>query len=122
MNPQPAPRPSIACSAVVRPHADRRRALRAGTIILAAGLLLAGCTSGPAAPPLWVAEEGLVFCYATIADPDCSKMAVPGAGPRLIAVAPRLTFVPLDPSAPPSRAGGPVALPGARQPVPGGAT
>lgn len=63
-------------------------------IVLAAGLLLAGCTREPEAPSLWVAEPGLVFCYATIADPDCGKAPVPGAELRLIAVAPSLTFAP----------------------------
>jgi hypothetical protein len=52
-------------------------------------LLLAGCA--PAAPH-WVAEAGAVYCYRTIADPDCYRQPRAGAERRLIAAAPQLFF------------------------------
>jgi hypothetical protein len=58
-------------------------------------LLLAGCAPPPDAP-LWRAERGLVWCYATIAAPDCHRRPRPGAEDRLIAVAPELRFTPRD--------------------------
>ena len=53
-------------------------------------LLLAGCA--PAAPH-WVAEPGAVYCYRTIADPDCYRQAIASAERRLIAAAPQLYFM-----------------------------
>jgi hypothetical protein len=63
---------------------------------LVALLLLAGCAPPSQPPaPLWRAERGLVWCYATIAAPDCFRRPQPGAEDRLIAVAPQLRFTPL---------------------------
>jgi hypothetical protein len=57
-------------------------------------LLLAGCA--PAAPRSlpWLAEPGLVYCYRTIADPDCHRQPRAGAERRLIAAAPQVYFTP----------------------------
>jgi len=57
-------------------------------------LLLAGCAPPPPQAPLWRAERGLVWCYATIAAPDCHRQPQPGAADRLIAVAPEVRFTP----------------------------
>ena len=51
--------------------------------------LLAGCA--PTAPH-WVAERGAVYCYRTIADPDCHRQPEAGAERRLIAAAPQVFF------------------------------
>ncbi len=58
-------------------------------------LLLAGCAA-PAAPRSlpWLAEPGLVYCYRTIADPDCHRQPQAGAERRLIATAPQVFFTP----------------------------
>jgi hypothetical protein len=61
---------------------------RLGVVAL---LLLTGCAA-PQPAPLWVAEPGLVYCYATLAAPDCFRQPQPGAERRLIAVAPRRYF------------------------------
>jgi hypothetical protein len=58
-------------------------------------LLLAACAAPQPRAPLWRAERGLVWCYATIAVPDCHRRPQPGAADRLIAVAPELRFTPL---------------------------
>ena len=60
-------------------------------------LLLAGCASEPELPRLWLAERGLVWCYRTLADPDCYPRPLAGAERRLIAVAPQIYFTPRDP-------------------------
>jgi hypothetical protein len=62
---------------------------------LAALLLLAGC----APAPLWQAERGVVWCYRTLAAPDCYRRPLPGAERRLIAVAPGVYFTPTAASA-----------------------
>ena len=61
---------------------------------LAAVMVLAGCA--PAAPgtSLWQAERGVVWCYRTLAAPDCYSQPLPGAERRLIAAAPELYFTP----------------------------
>jgi hypothetical protein len=64
---------------------------------LAVLLLLAGCAAEPESPPLWLAERGLVWCYRTLADPDCYRRSLAGAEHRLIAAAPQLYFTPRDP-------------------------
>jgi hypothetical protein len=58
-------------------------------------LLLAACAAPQPRAPLWRAERGLVWCYATIADAECHRRPLPGAEGRLIAVAPELRFTPL---------------------------
>ena len=71
-------------------------------LAILATLLLVGCVGDPSDrnADLWVAEPGLVFCYVTLADPDCTSAPVPGADVRLIAAAPQLTFSPqADPGA-----------------------
>ena len=67
-------------------------------------LLLPGCATGPE-PSLWLAERGLVWCYRTLADPDCYRRPLAGAEHRLIAVAPQLYFTPRDPRSLPIPAG-----------------
>ena len=57
-------------------------------------LLLTACAAPPAPAPLWRTERGLVWCYATIAAPDCHRRPQPGAEGRLIAVAPEVRFAP----------------------------
>jgi hypothetical protein len=66
------------------------RILRALTAVV----LLAGCA--PAAPgtSLWLAEPGVVWCYRTLAAPDCYARPLPGAERRLIAAAPEVFFTP----------------------------
>ncbi len=66
---------------------------------LFAVLLLAGCAPATPRSPPWLAEPGLVYCYRTIADPDCHRQAVAGAERRLIAVAPQLFFTPVTAAA-----------------------
>ncbi len=61
---------------------------------LAAVLSLAGCAPAPAAP-LWLAERGVVYCYRTIADPDCYRQPLFGGERRLIAAAPQIFFTPV---------------------------
>lgn len=74
--------------------------MKVAPAIVAIGILLAACTNEEASPPtLWTAEPGLVFCYSTLADPDCAPAAEPGAEQRLIAVAPDLIFIPIPPAA-----------------------
>jgi hypothetical protein len=63
---------------------------RLGVVAL---LLLAGCAAPPPVP-LWVAEPGLVYCYATLAAPDCFRQPQPGAERRLTAAAPKTFFKP----------------------------
>jgi hypothetical protein len=60
-------------------------------------LPLAGCAAEPERPPLWLAERGLVWCYRTLADPDCHRRPLAGAERRLIATAPQIYFTPRDP-------------------------
>ncbi|HSA79427.1 MAG TPA: hypothetical protein VLE23_01310 [Geminicoccaceae bacterium] len=39
-------------------------------------LLLTGCAAEPESPPRWLAER-LVWCYRTLADPDCYRRRSP---------------------------------------------
>ncbi|HEX5795120.1 MAG TPA: hypothetical protein VFY19_04705 [Geminicoccaceae bacterium] len=55
--------------------------------------LLAGC----AEPELWRAERGAVWCYRTLAAPDCHPVPLPGEEDRLIAAAPQVYFAPVIP-------------------------
>ena len=65
------------------------------THLLMTLLPLAGCApAAPHAPP-WLAEPGLIYCYRTIAEPDCHRQPQVGAGRRLIAAAPQLFFTPV---------------------------
>jgi hypothetical protein len=63
-------------------------------------LLLAGCGAPEPPAPLWLAERAVVWCYATLAAPDCYRQPQPGAERRLIAAAPQVVFTPLG-AAPP---------------------
>jgi hypothetical protein len=63
-------------------------------------VLLAGCAA-PEPPPLWLAEDGVVWCYRTLADPDCYRRPLAGAEHRLTAAAPQIYFAPRDPRSPP---------------------
>jgi hypothetical protein len=56
--------------------------------------LLAGCAPEP---KLWLAERGVVWCYRTLADPECHRFPVPGEEDRLIAAAPQVYFTPALP-------------------------
>jgi hypothetical protein len=56
--------------------------------------LLAGCASEP---ELWLAERGAVWCYRTLAAPDCHPVPLPGEEDRLIAAAPQVYFAPVIP-------------------------
>jgi hypothetical protein len=71
----------------------------AGLLALALGspVLLAGCAERDAERhvPLWLAEQGKIYCYRTLADPDCHASLQPGAGTRLIAIVPQVYFRPL---------------------------
>jgi hypothetical protein len=55
--------------------------------------LLAGCAAPE--PPLWLAERGVVWCYRTLAEPDCYRVPLAGAEHRLIAAAPQVFFTPV---------------------------
>ena len=70
--------------------------LRAACLLL----LLAGCAAPAPRAPLWLAERGVVWCYATLAAPDCYRQPQPGAERRLIAAAPQVVFTPLGAAAP----------------------
>ena len=67
-------------------------------------LVLAGCAAEPEPPPLWLAERGLIWCYRTLADPDCHRRPLAGAERRLIATAPQVYFTPRDPRSLPAPA------------------
>ena len=58
-------------------------------------LLLAGCAPATPRSLPWLAEPGLVYCYRTIAEPDCHRQPLAGAERRLIAPAPRVYFTPV---------------------------
>jgi hypothetical protein len=62
--------------------------------LLIALLLLAGCHSAPPRAPAWLAEPGMVYCYHTLADPDCARQPDAGSAQRLIAAAPDIFFRP----------------------------
>ena len=57
-------------------------------------LLLAGCAAPPPRAPLWLAERGTVWCYRTLAAPDCYRAPQAAAARRLIAAAPQVVFTP----------------------------
>ncbi len=57
-------------------------------------LLLAGCAQDRGSS-LWLAERGVVYCYRTLAEPDCHRQPESGAEPRLIAAAPQVFFTPI---------------------------
>jgi hypothetical protein len=61
---------------------------------LIAVLLLGGCTPRASDPLAWLAEPGVVYCYRTLAAPDCYRRPLPDAGHRLIAAAPQVFFTP----------------------------
>jgi hypothetical protein len=56
--------------------------------------LLAGCAPEP---ELWRAERGVVWCYRTLADPECHPFPLPGEEARLIAAAPQVYVTPAVP-------------------------
>jgi hypothetical protein len=58
--------------------------------LLLATMALASC----AGPAPWLAERGVVYCYRTLAAPDCYRDPLPGAEDRLIAAAPEVFFTP----------------------------
>ena len=53
--------------------------------------LLAGC-AGPEPLFLWERDLGGVWCYRTIAEPDCYPAPRPGEADRLIASGPEIYF------------------------------
>ena len=65
-------------------------------------LLLAGCTA--AEPELWHAERGVVWCYRTLAEPECYPEPRPEAARRLIAAAPQRFFTTMAAEADPLQA------------------
>ncbi|MGH6886548.1 MAG: hypothetical protein ACREGK_10805 [Geminicoccales bacterium] len=67
----------------------------AGLVALTPGLLglLAGCAERP--EPVWLAEKGKVYCYRTLAEPDCYAWPLSGAEERLIGIGPKVYFRPL---------------------------
>jgi hypothetical protein len=74
----------------------QRRAV-GGLVVLG---LLGGCAAEKqATQPVWVAERGLVYCYETLAAPDCQLVPEPGAAERLIAVGPQVSYRPVVPRA-----------------------
>jgi hypothetical protein len=79
----------------IAPVAPRRDPSAMPRLLAATALLLlAGC----AAPdPLWRVERGLVWCYRTLAAPECYSRPRPEAAHRLIAAAPQRLFFPLAP-------------------------
>jgi hypothetical protein len=56
--------------------------------------VLAGCAAEPPREPLyvWDARVGGVWCYHTIADPDCYAAPLPDETGRLIASGPNIYF------------------------------
>jgi len=58
-------------------------------------VLLAGCAAPQPHVTFWRAERGVVWCYRTLAEPDCYRQPRPGAEHRLIAAAPQRSFRPL---------------------------
>ena len=54
--------------------------------------LMAGCAEAPEPPFVWERQAGGVWCYRTIADPDCYPAPVPGEEDRLIASGPEIRF------------------------------
>ena len=54
--------------------------------------LLAGCAEAPEPPFVWQRHLGGVWCYRTIADPDCHPAPLPGEARRLIASGPEVYF------------------------------
>lgn len=60
---------------------------------VAALIGLAGCAA--AEPPLaavWTAAPGAVYCYRTLAEPDCAAAPIAGAGRRRIASGPGVVW------------------------------
>ena len=62
--------------------------------VLGIPAVLAGCAAEPPEEPLyvWDARVGGVWCYHTIADPDCCPAPLPDEAHRLIASAPNICF------------------------------
>jgi hypothetical protein len=56
--------------------------------------VLAGCAAAPPPEPLyaWDAQVGGVWCYHTIADPDCYPAPLPDEAARLIGSGPNIYF------------------------------
>jgi hypothetical protein len=61
---------------------------------LGVAAVLAGCAAEPPPEPLygWDALVGGVWCYHTIADPDCYPAPLPDEADRLIASGPNIYF------------------------------
>ena len=69
-----------------------------GPVSLALGLvvLLAACAERPGArEPIWLAERGKIYCYRTLAEPDCHAWPLSDAEHRLMGVGPQIYFNPL---------------------------
>ena len=76
--------------------ADETGTTGAVRVVLGLVALLAGCAEHPVGRgPVWLAERGKVYCYRTLAQPDCHARAVSGAEGRLIGVGPEVYFRPL---------------------------
>lgn len=68
------------------------KCLRIGCSAIAIAVLV-GCSSDPE-PSAWRQTFGKVYCYRTLADPECYAQPQPGAERRLIAVAPNWSYAP----------------------------
>lgn len=54
--------------------------------------LVAGCAEAPEPLFVWERHLGGVWCYRTIAEPDCYPLSLPGEQRRLIASGPEVYF------------------------------
>ena len=55
---------------------------------------LGACAGEPAPELVWQLDHGLVYCYATLAKPECYPEPRPEGDARLIAIGPRLSYQP----------------------------
>ena len=55
--------------------------------------LVAGCADAPPPPSVWERHAGGVWCYRTLAEPECHAAPLPGEEGRLIASGPQVYHV-----------------------------